>query len=52
MCISNDRSCRLTVRAGGNCDDNSQRPVKDDSEENECDRNIDKCRNDVEQDKL
>lgn len=43
---------RRTVCARGDCDDNGQRPVKDESEENECDDDVDKRRNDVEEDKL
>ena len=45
-------NCRRTVCARGDCDDNGQRPVKDESEEDECDDDVDKCRNDVEQDEL
>lgn len=43
---------RRTVCARSDCDDNGQRPVEDESEENERDDNVDKCRNDIEQDKL
>ena len=45
-------NCKRTVCARSNCDDNGQRPVEDESEENECDNNVDKCGNDIEQDKL
>jgi len=44
--------CRRTVCARSDCNDNGQRPVKDESEKDERDDDIDKCGNDVEQDKL
>ena len=45
-------NCKRTVCACGDRDDNGQRPVEDESEENKRDDNVDKCGNDIEQDKL
>jgi len=45
-------NCKRTVCARSDRDDNGERPVKDESEEDECNDNVDKCGNNVEQDKL
>ena len=42
-------SCRRTVCACRDCDDNGQRPVEENSEDDKCDKNVDKCGDDVEQ---
>lgn len=44
--------CGRTVCAGCDRDDDGQRPVKDEGENDECNDNVDKSGNDIEQDKL
>lgn len=52
ICSSKGRLCGRTVCTGCNCDDDGQRPVKDEGENDERNDNVDESGNDIEQDKL
>ena len=52
MRIGDRRPCGHTIGTGGDCNDNSQRPIKDEREQDQRDDYVDKRGNDVEQDKL